>query len=152
MTSSDKDQASIRKAVTILKQIESFSAVPYSCRAGVRTIGYGFTDQRLVAKGVISRTEADTILNFKCTELQSFIKSKVTKELMSYQYAALISFVYNVGRTAFSNSELLKKINSGASNLEIAQQFRRWDKVDGKANKGLANRRGVEVKLFMNVK
>ena len=152
MTREEKDQASIRKAVMTLKQLESFSAVPYCCRAGVYTIGYGFTDQNLVSKGVISRTEADTVLNFKCTELMTFLRSKITRELMTHQYAALISFTYNVGSNAFAKSELLKKINSGASNLEIVQQIRRWDKVDGKVNKGLSNRRGAEVKLFMNIR
>ena len=63
------------------------------------------------------------------------------------QYDALCSFTYNVGIRAFIKSTLLKKINqndfSGAAN-----EFLRWNKVDGKPHPGLTDRREQEKNLF----
>ena len=60
---------------------------------------------------------------------------------------ALVIFVFNVGRGAFANSTLLKKLNRN-NFKEVPFQLRRWNKSEGKVMKGLINRRNKEIMLF----
>ena len=50
---------------------------------------------------------------------------------------------------AFASSTLLRLLNSGADKKLVADQFLRWNKVQGKEVKGLTNRRKLERELFL---
>ena len=63
--------------------------------------------------------------------------------------AALVSLAYNIGTGAFASSTLLRLLNSGADKKLVANQFLRWNKVQGKEVKGLTNRRIIERELFL---
>jgi lysozyme len=71
--------------------------------------------------------------------------------ISDFQYDALTSFVFNVGSRNFRNSTLLKELNlrSGlGENEEIAFQFSRWTKSNGRVLAGLATRRKKETLHF----
>jgi hypothetical protein len=70
--------------------------------------------------------------------------------LTQNQFDALVSLVYNIGQTAFSNSTLLKKLNA-KDYQGAADQFLRWNKGGGKVMKGLVRRREAERALFLEV-
>ena len=63
------------------------------------------------------------------------------------QRAALLSFIYNVGRGAFARSTMLVHINAGRMD-SAASEFTRWVKAGGQVLPGLARRRAAEAKLF----
>lgn len=63
--------------------------------------------------------------------------------ISEYQKAALISFSYNVGITAFRNSTLLKMLNSG-NHEGACEQLSRWVHAGGKKLRGLVSRRADE--------
>ena len=64
-----------------------------------------------------------------------------------YQFDALVIFVFNVGRGAFSKSTLLKKLNAGNFQA-VPSELRRWNKSGGKIMNGLISRREKEIILF----
>ncbi len=67
------------------------------------------------------------------------------------QYDALVSFIFNVGATAFNGSTLLKLLkvrNDYKEDLEIAREFMKWRKSKGEVVEGLYNRRDKEVRHF----
>lgn len=68
--------------------------------------------------------------------------------LSQNQFDALVSLVYNIGETAFSNSTLLKKLNA-KDYQGAADQFPRWNKGGGQVLKGLVRRRADERDLFL---
>ena len=139
----------VDQAFKLIADFEGFRPYVYTCPGGKKTIGYGFGDVELIKKGSITKAEADLKLRKECETLLTYVKSKVTRKLTDKQYAALISFAYNVGRTNFANSTLLKKINSGAKSAEISTEFKRWVYSGKTKLDGLIKRRAAEARTYV---
>lgn len=144
------------KATQLIQEMEGFRPTVYSCQAGKATIGYGFTDKNLVAKGKMTKDEANNILNVKVLAAGRRIRRLVGEdvELSDGQLAALISLYFNIGDGNFKNSTILKVVRSGQ--LEAAPSaIRMWvkytDKKSGNklTSKGLVMRRAREIKLWL---
>ncbi|ECB1325827.1 lysozyme [Salmonella enterica subsp. enterica] len=127
---------------------EGVKLAAYQDGGGVWTIGYGHT--RGVKQGqVINHEQADEFLNNDLRQVESCISERVTVALNQNQFDALVSFVFNVGRQAFSDSTLLKKLNEG-NYRAAADQFTRWVYDNDKFVQGLYNRRVAERDLFLS--
>jgi len=63
------------------------------------------------------------------------------------QFTALVSFVFNVGVTAFRESTLLRVLNFGRY-TEVPSQLKRWIYDNGVVVNGLINRRNAEIELW----
>lgn len=63
------------------------------------------------------------------------------------QYDALVSFVFNVGPSAFAQSTMLRRLNQGDCH-GAAREFPRWVNAGGKRLAGLVKRRQDERKHF----
>ena len=140
------------KAIAVIAKFEGFSSNWYSCSAGVRTIGYGFTasvltdvEQKL---SKMDRATADRILGREVRKIQKQVRALVKRKLTVGQEVALISFVYNLGLPKFKSSTLLKRINDGSNNAVVSAEFNRWVYGGGKIVTGLKNRRKAEVKYW----
>ena len=96
----------------------------------------GLTDKQIYALLVSDLVSVEGIINIA-------VKVPLTQN----QYDALVSFVFNVGNTAFVNSTLLKVLNQGKYE-EVPTQMRRWVHGDGKVIEGLVNRREKDVSLW----
>jgi lysozyme len=72
----------------------------------------------------------------------------VKAELTDNQFAAVVSFAYNVGIGNLRNSGLLRMLNQGKYG-EAADQFLLWNKAKGKVMLGLTRRREAERRLFL---
>jgi len=60
------------------------------------------------------------------------------------QWAAVLSWTYNVGVAAACNSTLVRKINAGQPAAAWCPELERWVYAGGKRVQGLANRRAAE--------
>ena len=140
------------KAIAVIAKLEGFRSYWYSCSAGVKTIGYGFTknclteDERKLAS--MDRKTADRILGREVRKIQKQVASLVTRKMTVDQEVAVISFVYNLGITKFKNSTLLKRINDGSGSDVIVAEFKRWVYGGGIRLGGLVRRRECEAKLW----
>lgn len=65
-------------------------------------------------------------------------------ELTQHEFDALVSFVFNVGCRAFTESTLLRKLRLG-DKAAVPDQLRRWVYASGQVLDGLAHRREREV-------
>ena len=70
--------------------------------------------------------------------------SAVRVFLAPHQYDTLVSFVFNVGVSAFRGSSLLRLLNGG-DYAAVPGQLRRWVYAGGRLNPGLVHRRTSEV-------
>ena len=114
---------------------------------GIVTICYGET--RGVKKGDYKTDEE--CLESLASELVEHEKGmlKVVKvPLSTKEQAAYLSFTYNLGVKAFTNSTLLKKLNSG-DRVGACNELLRWNKANGRALNGLTKRRQEENKLCL---
>lgn len=151
--------SNIKYNLDIIKRFEGFSylsyfATPHEKEKGICTIGYGSThiNGNPVKMGQqITKEDASVCLENELYRIYGLIKNDIKVDLNNNQANAILSFVYNVGVSAFKKSTLLKKINSKCSQDEICNEFMRWDKQDGKVLPGLSNRRSAEASLYFSL-
>lgn len=145
--------------IAIIKRLEGFRSKPYLCTAGKPTIGYGTTVYPSGKKVTLQDkpiTEAMALVYLydyiERSERQIDALLKVT--LTPNRYAAIVSFVYNVGIPAFRTSTLLKVINASPGSPGVRAEMYRWNKETDpvtkkkRVNKGLADRRKDEADLY----
>lgn len=139
--------------LNIIKKWESFRSKPYLDTGRVATIGYGSTYYKNGARvsmrdKPISQPEALALMEYIANrDFASKINILVQAEIGQNMFDALVSFTYNVGIKAFSESTMLKKINT-LDFVGAANEFKRWNKDDGKVLAGLVSRRAEEKALF----
>lgn len=96
---------------------------------------------------VITEEEAEQLLKDDLDRFERVVQDKVTVPLTDNQFAALVSFAFNVGTGAFQRSTLLRKLNAGGYDA-VPEQLARWVHAGGRRLQGLANRRAAEAGLW----
>jgi lysozyme len=156
-----------------LNLIKSFEGCPdgdpstvnldaYLDPVGIWTIGWGHAivvggkflrgsanraTARALYPGGITPDQAEQLLRGdvldKCRDVEAMVKVPVNDN----QYAALVSFAFNVGPANLKNSTLLRRVNEG-NFAAAALEFAKWNKSAGKVLAGLTRRRAAEAALF----
>ena len=144
-----------RLALEMIKDFEHWVATAYDDPAGYCTIGYGHlialapcaqTTLGDYARPLLVSAGAD-LLERDTTTARRAIQKLVLVELSDDQFGALTSFVFNVGKTNFQGSTLLKILNFG-DYRKAANQLPRWVVSHGKVMNGLIERRACEAAMF----
>lgn len=148
-----KISATGAKGISLIKQFEGFSAKPYICSGGAKTIGYGATYypnglRVTMSDKAITEAQATTMLMNMLKTYEKSVDSFCRDDINQNQFDALVSFAYNVGVNALKNSTLLKKVNKNPQDVTIRNEFLKWNKANGRALKGLTNRRIAEADLY----
>lgn len=133
------------------RELADGSAAAYLDPVLIPTIGWGtiqYPDGTKVQMGDIrSRKQCEEYLQHEIEGKATAVEKYVTVPLTQSMFDALVSFAYNVGVGALSESTLLRLLNikdyEGA-----AAQFPRWVKAGGKTLPGLVRRRDAEQALF----
>lgn len=136
-----------------IKKFEGYSEIPYKCPASVVAIGYGSTtyeDGKPVSLSdpPITKKAANVLFLKKIRKLEKQVNRLLKTNISQNQFDALVSLTYNIGIGSFKKSNLLKLVNLNPNDPEIAVEFLKWTKVKGKVQKGLENRRIVEIDLY----
>lgn len=156
-TAKKKPRPSAAKiAAEVIKEFEGYSSKPYLCPSGIATIGYGNTrylngERVTMDDPEIDKKEAEKMLLDTVKFVEKDVKNVLDHKLKDNKMAALISFTYNVGIGALSNSTLLAWVNSNPDYSEIPSQFRRWNRGGGRVLKGLIRRREAEIELWEGI-
>lgn len=134
--------------LALVKKFEGFSSEPYQDQAGHFTIGWG----HLIMEGEnfteITPEEAENILQMDLNRAESAVDRLIKVTLTDNQFAALVSFTFNLGSGALYRSTLRKVLNGGEY-IKAAKEFPRWIFSAGVRNKGLLRRRIAERNLFL---
>jgi len=135
----------------LIKRWEGLRLDAYICPAGVWTIGYGSTGDHVYPGQVITEPEAEELLRKDLWRFEDAVSSKVTVGLTDNEYAALVSFSYNVGCGAFQGSTLLRRLNAGEPKPRVfSEELPKWCKANGQTLQGLLNRRNAEIELALS--
>lgn len=135
--------------IDLIKQFEGFRSTAYLCPAGILTIGYGSTGERVKPGMVITEKDAELWLRSDLRSIEQTVNSLFTVSLSQSMFDALVSFAYNVGEGALAKSTLFKILESGKY-PEAANEFLRWNKGGNKILPGLVKRREAERALFLS--
>ncbi|GAB4227764.1 MAG: hypothetical protein Kow0032_07220 [Methyloligellaceae bacterium] len=113
---------------------------------GTLTIGYGHTGN--VRPGMeITEARAEELLRQDLRAAEGTVERLVKVRLNDAQFAALVSFCFNVGAGNFGRSTLLRKLNAGDYGA-VPNQLARWVHSKGRRMDGLVNRRAQEAALW----
>lgn len=140
--------AAVMSAAALLAGVEGLALKPYKDTGGVVTWCYGETRGKTPNTPLTKQLCYD-MLQQSVVEEYAWVSKKLPG-LNPNQYAALVSFCYNVGRTACDQSTLFRLVRAG-DYAAAGKQFARWrfvGKLDCavRANKcyGLVLRRQAE--------
>lgn len=133
--------------VGMVMKFEGLKLEVYADAAGHRTVGYGHrTDMPVGEK--ITPEDAGEYLAFDLHVAAMCIRGTVKPPLHQQEFDALVSFVFNVGCKAFSQSSMLKLLNERKF-FEAAKEFAKWDHAGGHVLPGLLDRRNSEAAMFV---
>lgn len=138
------------KVKSLIKYFEGEKFTAYKDAAGLSTIGIGHLikpDESYLLTATITPEQSNALFEQDLSIAESAIKQLVSSPLNPQQFAALCSFIFNVGVTSFKNSTMLKKLNAGDYD-GAASEFLRWNKAGGEVVPGLVQRRMAEMTLF----
>lgn len=139
------------KGVALIKHEEGEKLTTYADSVGVLTIGVGHTGTvsgKPITRGMtITQNKSTELLLSDLAWVEASINKSVKVPLSQNQYDALCSFVFNVGKSAFENSTLLKKLNAG-DYASAADQLLQWKRAGNIPNL-LLPRRKRERELFL---
>lgn len=137
------------EAKDIIKKYEGLRLTGYLCPAGVPTAGWGHTGDDVevgvkYTKAQVDRWLVDDI-RIAHNKLAKCLKPTVLDSLTDTQYAALLSFVFNLG--AKPTWTIWKRVNSGQYDL-VPMELQRFVNAGGKRLPGLVRRRAEEAVLW----
>ncbi|OVE49469.1 lysozyme [Chromobacterium violaceum] len=133
--------------ISLIKQFEGLRLAAYQDMVGVWTIGYGHTGPDVKAGLIITQQQADQLLAADLEKFETGVGQLVAVPLNANQFAALVSFSYNLGLGNLRSSTLLRLLNQG-DYAGAAAQFPRWNRAGGQVVAGLTRRRLAEQALF----
>lgn len=137
-----------RAGLDLIKSFEGLRLNAYQDAVGVWTIGYGHT--RTAAPGQrITLGQATALLRDDVATFERAVTRAVRVPITENQFAALVSFAYNVGSGALNSSTLLRRLNAGDVS-GAADEFLRWNRAGGRVLAGLTRRRVAERALFLS--
>ena len=135
--------------VQLIKNAEGCVLHPYKDGVGKPTIGIGHLILPHEHFGAITTAEAEALLQSDLRNAESAVQSLVKVELNDNEYAALVSFTFNLGAQNLRTSTLLKLLNAGDCD-GAAREFGKWIRAGGFVEEGLVKRRAAEQELFLS--
>ena len=142
-------------APNLIMAFEGWEPSPYDDPSGYCTVGYGHLLKKSKCSSIdltkyskpLTRKEGEELLESDTRTARAAVQRLVKTELENYQFGALSSFVYNVGKEAFANSTLLRLVNERYFDA-ASKEFGKWIVSKRKVLPGLVARRSCEAALF----
>ena len=142
----------------LIKRFEGLITHSYLCPANKLTIGYGHCGEDVKKGMVITEKEAENLLKKDLRKFESKLNYSLQQDnvtLNQNQFDACISFIFNLGYSAFIFSTLYKKLKAG-DYAGASAEFPKWVYITKTVNgervkirlKGLEQRRKAEQELF----
>lgn len=137
------------KGIALIQSFEQLRLVSYQDQHGVWTIAWGHT-LGVVPYQTCTREDADAWFIQDTGIAVRAVNASLTVPVSQEEFDALVSFTYNVGIGSEAHSTLVKLLDAG-NVAAAADEFPKWNHVDGVPNAGLTRRRAAERDLFLSV-
>ncbi len=135
--------------VGLIQLFEHCRLESYQDQHGIWTIGWGHTGPEVVEGLVWTGQQCDDAFRADVKAAVAANDHVLPETVTQNQFDALVSFTFNVGIGAEAHSTMLKLILAGDMQ-GAAEEFPKWDHVNGKPNDGLLHRRLAEQALFLS--
>ena len=149
-----------QRGIDLIKRYEGVILHSYLCPANKLTIGVGHCGEDVKQGMVITEKEAENLLKKDLRKFESKLNYSLEHDnvnLNQNQFDACISFIFNLGFSAFIFSTLYKKLKAG-DYTGASNEFLKWVYITKTVNgerikirlKGLETRRKAERELFLS--
>ena len=149
-----------QRGIDLIKRFEGVILHSYLCPKGVLTIGVGHTGSDVTKDMLITEKEAENLLKKDLRKFESKLNYSLEHDnvnLNQNQFDACISFIFNLGFSAFIFSTLYKKLKQ-KDYAGAGDEFLKWVYITKTVNnervkirlKGLETRRNAERDLFLS--
>lgn len=136
----------VEKAFKLVAAAEGFRQKAYRDVNGVLTIGFGRTEG--VREGEITTMEKEERwTKGRLARIGRWVDGEIGRELPVDCWAALLSFIYNVGEGKTRGSTLWRRLRAGRLD-QVDDEMGRFIYSGGKVWRGLVKRREVEAALW----
>jgi len=137
--------------IDLIKSFEGLRLTAYKDVRGVLTIGYGHTGKDVYKGQIISKDKAEALLRQDLERFELAVEELLDDAPTTQnQFAAMVSFTYNVGPNNFEKSSILRYHKSGKY-VSAAAAFMMWVNAGKLKNvAGLIRRRNAERKLYVS--
>ena len=142
--------------IQLLKHHEGVRYKPYTCPAGLWTVGVG----HLIGDGkslprewnkTFTQAEVDGILKRDLNRFELGISKMLPNvPLRQHEFDAILSFCFNLGLGCFQRSTIRQALLRGDKEAAM-ESLVKYCRAGGKILKGLQNRRLDERKLFLGI-
>jgi lysozyme len=137
------------KGTALIQSFEQFRAAAYKDQGGIWTAGWGHTGPDIVEGTTCTPYQASIWFDRDTAEAARAVLRTVDVPMTQNQFDALVSFTYNVGAGSEAHSTLIQVLNAG-NYMMAAEQFLKWNHVNGQVSAGLTRRREAERALFLD--
>ncbi|MEL6790170.1 MAG: glycoside hydrolase family protein [Pseudomonadota bacterium] len=141
-----------QSGIDLIKRFEGLELESYQDIAGIWTIGYGHTGPEVGPDQRLSAAEAEALLRHDLVSREKAVSRLTRVPLNQNEFDALVSFVYNVGETAYSRSTARRRLNA-ENRMGAADALTWFNKatINGvlRPVDGLTRRRAAEKALFL---
>lgn len=134
------------EGLALIKRFEGCKLTAYKCPAGIWTIGYGSTGKHVSPGLTITQDQAEELLRSDLRRFEDYVDAHC-RPCTENQFAALVSFAFNLGEGQLAGSTL-RRMHMAGDYDGAAKQFRRWNKAGGRVLPGLVSRRTAEEALY----
>lgn len=140
------------RGIALIKQFEGLRLTAYKPVSTEKyyTIGYGHYGADVKAGQKITEQRAEELLRGDLAKFEKGVND-LKLNINENQFAALVSFAYNVGLANLKGSTLLKRVRNYPMDGRIEREFLRWNKAGGRILDGLTRRRKAESLLYFKV-
>lgn len=121
---------------------------PYTCPAGVLTIGWGHTNHHAptFSEGTVwSQRQCDDALRGDLARFERIVARTAAAPLAQHEFDALVSWAYNTGGP--SSAGVWRALRAGRRR-DVAAELAKWNRGGGLVLAGLVRRRKAEGLLF----
>jgi len=136
--------------INLIKKYEGCKLQAYLCPSGIPTIGMGNTfykdGSKIKLGDKITQQQAEELLMDLLPQFEAIVNKNIKIDLTQYQFDALVSFVWNCGKS----ETLFRLVNSKSKDLKQWWQTH-YTTGGGKVLQGLVNRRKEEAELFFKI-
>jgi lysozyme len=135
------------RGLGLIKKYEGCKLTAYLCPANKVTIAYGNTfykdGSKIKLGDKITQQQAEDLLMDLLPQFEAIVNKNIKIDLTQYQFDALVSFVWNCGKS----ETLFRLVNSKSKDLKQWWETH-YTTGGGKVLQGLVNRRKEEAQLF----
>lgn len=137
--------------IDLIKSFEGLELTSYIDAVGILSVGYGHTGTDVYQGQVITEQQAEDLLRNDLQRFEKDVSELIQVPFTQHEFDATVSFAFNVGSGALTDSTFRRRINQGENKEQcFREEFPKWVNGNNGPLPGLVRRRDAEIELAVS--